>query len=182
MADSDITTTLPFVTRRRKDEIAVVADGLLDPATAGEPGRAAAADPAILLARVWRDAHARTLALCRLQQRLETRLAKTVDHPPCPSPGDPSDRVGGEESGLGYLHAKDAEAHAAEAEAQLLEELARTPAQTLDGVVAKLEVVVLEGKISDAPSSFPWPQLRSVLEDLSRIATPAPPLLSEARD
>lgn len=175
MADSDITTTLPFVTRWRKGEVVMVAGGRPAPAEPCETGGYEAADPAIVLARVWREAHRSTLALCRLQQRLESRLAKAGRDPTSPPPSDTS-------GDLTYLQARDAEGRAADVEELLLEELARTPAETMNGVVAKLEVILLEGKISSSPSSFPWPQLRSVLEDLRRVTTSEHPHLSKARE
>lgn len=175
MADSDISTTLPFVTQRRKGEGNVVASGAPVRTEASETNREEAEDPAVLLALRWRDAHRRTLALCRLQQRLESKLAKAGRYPTSPSPSDTS-------GDLSYLQARDAEGRAAEAEKLLLEELARTPAQTIDGAVAKLEVVVLEGEISDGPSGFPWPQLHSVLEDLRRLSAPEHFTLSRAHE
>jgi len=176
MADSDIITTLPFVRWRRRDGFDVAFAGVTVAAEAGEPFKAGAEDPATVLARVWRDAHKSTLALCRLQQRLETRLRKTVIDPTCLS----SHLASGNAS---YLQAKDAEGRAAEAEELLLEELARTPAQTIEGIVAKLEVVLLEGQISGAPSGFPWPHIRSVLDDLRRVAAaPMRPAPSERRE
>jgi hypothetical protein len=42
----------------------------------------AAPDPALLLSKAWLKAHARTLALCRRQQQLETELARSVGFPP----------------------------------------------------------------------------------------------------
>ncbi|MET3795005.1 hypothetical protein ABID37_005246, partial [Aquamicrobium terrae] len=70
---------------------------------------------------------------------------------------------------LGYSKAKAAEERFAGETARLLEELARTPAHSMGGVVAKLEVLLLESETGDAPSDFPWPHLRSVLADLRRL-------------
>lgn len=38
-------------------------------------------DAALVACKVWRDAHRRTLALCRKQQRLESELVRTVGFP-----------------------------------------------------------------------------------------------------
>ncbi|MGX5804295.1 hypothetical protein ACWGS9_24040 [Bradyrhizobium sp. Arg314] len=83
MADSDNTTPLSFVTRRR-----VLAGTAF--AIAGWQRRAFAsnnlekdlsADPAVALWRKWHDAHEQTERLCRQQQRLERKLAETVGFP-----------------------------------------------------------------------------------------------------
>ena len=53
----------------------------------------------------------------------------------------------------------------------LLEALSKTPAITLTGVVAKLDAVMREGEAweEEDPSAFPWPQIRSVHDDVVRI-------------
>ncbi|MER9559277.1 hypothetical protein [Mesorhizobium sp. M0323] len=83
MADSDNTTTLPFVTRRQ-----VLAGGMtastastLEKSTL--TGNATATnmsmfDPALALWREWQTAHRLSERLCREQQRLETRLVESV--------------------------------------------------------------------------------------------------------
>lgn len=128
-------------------------------------------DPVLALADRWRDAHARTLALCRRQQRLESRIAQTSGYlPSCSTQGvlGTKHQTRGDPD-LGYLKVKAAEEHFARETARLLEELAQTPAHSMDGVVAKLEVMLLESEVGDGPSDFPWPHLRSVLADLRRL-------------
>lgn len=175
MADSDNSTTLPFDTRWRKSDIIVAADGM--PADAPKVCRTAATDPVVVLAEIWRNAHARTLALCRHQQRLESRIARKIGFPPSASSDNlpKAKRWQQADLELGYSKAKAAEERTAQAAERLLEEIARTPAQSIDGVIAKLEVVLLGSEIGDAPSSFPWPHLRSVLADLKRYAASEPP-------
>lgn len=73
MADSDNTTTLPFVTCGRKTRNVVDAGGQTSERM-GEKGNDAGADPALVLSQAWMEAYARTLALCLRQQQLETEL------------------------------------------------------------------------------------------------------------
>ncbi|RUT99946.1 hypothetical protein EOD23_24225, partial [Mesorhizobium sp. USDA-HM6] len=83
MADSDNTTTLPHVTRRR------VVAGTAN-AKAGRQARAFArddsetdqsADPAVVMWREWQIVHEETVRLCRRQQGLERKLVETVGFP-----------------------------------------------------------------------------------------------------
>ncbi|MER8802060.1 hypothetical protein [Mesorhizobium sp. M0998] len=86
MADSDNTTTLPFVTRRQ-----LLAGGMITPTAlvlekSTLTGNATAtnmslSDPALALWREWQTAHDLTEQLCRKQQRLETRLVESVSFP-----------------------------------------------------------------------------------------------------
>jgi hypothetical protein len=128
-------------------------------------------DPVLALTEHWRDVHARALALCRRQQRLESRIARTSGYLPSYSTEKVSEATGREQAGfdLGYSKVKAAEEHLAPETARLLEELAQTPAHSMDGVVAKVEVLLLESEVGDCPSDFPWPHLRSVLADLRRL-------------
>ncbi len=135
-------------------------------------------DPVLALTEHWRDVHARALALCRRQQQLESRIARTTGYLPSCSTEKVSEVTGGEQLGLdlGYLKAKAAEEHFARETARLLEELAQTPAHSMDGVVAKLEVLLLESVVGCGPSDFPWPHLRSVLADIRRLTGAEPSL------
>jgi hypothetical protein len=172
MADSDNTTTLPFVIRRRKRQIVVFNRDV--------PGRGTqvrdaseGSDPAIAAARLWRDAQARSLTLCRRQQSLETTLMRTVGSPLAAAADDAEARAARwrqMDFDLGYSRTKDAEEEAAQVAEQLLEQLARTPARSIGGVIAKLDVVLREARTHDQSSDFPWAQLRSVLADLKRLS------------
>jgi hypothetical protein len=71
---------------------------------------------------------------------------------------------------LGYSAAKEAEQQAAEKEQAVLDRLARTPASSIAGVIAKLAVVLRDVEDNRDASDFPMPQLRSVLEDLTWVA------------
>jgi hypothetical protein len=81
MADSDITTTLPFVTLGRKGGIAAVAGERISGSVQESGKGGAEPDPALALTRAWIEAHGRTLALCRRQQKLETQLVDSVGFP-----------------------------------------------------------------------------------------------------
>lgn len=166
MADSDNSISLPFVTCGGKRDFGAVAGG--GSACAWTASGKDPPDPAVVLAEHWRDAHARTLALCRHQQRLETRISRKFGFPSEDLPQ--FKRWEQADLELGYSKAKAAEERSARTAERLLEELARTPAQSIEGVIAKLTVVLMESEVGDAPSSFPWPQLRSVLSDLKRYA------------
>ena len=76
---------------------------------------------------------------------------------------DASDRA------IGYTATLRAESEAADRAETLLEALSETPANSLAGVAAKLDAILREGQPSKDDAEFPWPQIRSVLEDIGRI-------------
>ncbi len=165
MADSDNTTTVPFVTpgrKRRTEPKARSADWARARATT-------VADPAIAVSLAWTEAHAATAEQCLRQQRLETELIER---------GSSADGVDGQATGgagrVGrtrrtYAVAKAVEALAVAHEEELLERLARTPATSLAGVAAKLSVIVTEAEENADPTDFPVPHIRSALEDIRRL-------------
>ncbi|CDX41465.1 conserved hypothetical protein [Mesorhizobium plurifarium] len=54
------------------------------------------------------------------------------------------------------------------AEQALLDDLPLTPARTVEGVLAKLSVVLRYGEHWEDSDEFPWRHIRSVLDDLAR--------------
>jgi hypothetical protein len=70
----------------------------------------------------------------------------------------------------GYTAALRAEREAGDRAQDLLEAFSTTPATTLAGVAGKLDAVLREGEAWEECSEFPWPQIRSALSDLVRIA------------
>mgnify|MGYP003388715804 CR=1 FL=1 len=68
-----------------------------------------------------------------------------------------------------FAEAKAAEALASAREQELLECLARTPANSLAGVVAKLSVIVTEAEDNTDLTDFPVAHVRSALADLLRL-------------
>ena len=99
MADSEISTTLPFVTHRDLLMGTVAAAPYVPRATEAEPfsrgvGGACSFDPALLLWRQWKEANRTAAALCRAQQMLETQLLKTVGFPIAATDVETNDREG----------------------------------------------------------------------------------------
>ncbi|WP_206075258.1 hypothetical protein [Mesorhizobium tamadayense] len=207
MADSDHTTPLSFVTRRRVLGATAIAIAgwdknalASDAATVSMPS-----DPAVAIWREWQDAHNLTERLCRQQQSLERRLAGTVGFPCAtirlsggehvtlhslqalhevlgPGPADAAIRAKAEadflarqarwdavDKEIGYSATLRAEREAADRAEDMLEILVQTPATSLAGVAAKLDAVLREGEICEDGFEFPWPQIRSALDDLIRL-------------
>jgi len=73
------------------------------------------------------------------------------------------------DAALGYSVAKGAEDHAAAEQGLLLEQIAKTPARSVVGIVAKLSVILREAEDSGDPSDFPVPHIRSTLNDLQKL-------------
>ncbi|HEV2503717.1 MAG TPA: hypothetical protein VGV39_11615 [Mesorhizobium sp.] len=154
MADSDNTTTLSIVTRSK--------------ATAGQPvltfspnNSEVDADPAAVVWGKWRATQDEVDRLCRHQQRLEAEHRAGA---------------GGVDDYAAALHAENT---AGEQAIELLKRLSQTPAVSLAGVAAKLDVVLGEGQPSEDDDEFPWPLIRSALADLIRIGG-LPPLAGAA--
>ncbi|WP_189350197.1 hypothetical protein [Mesorhizobium sp. M1E.F.Ca.ET.045.02.1.1] len=85
---------------------------------------------------------------------------------------------------IGYSTALHAERKAADRAEDMLEMLSETPAASLAGVAAKLDAVLREGEVSEDSIEFPWPQIRSTLDDVIRIGqrlVPEQMLPSETR-
>ncbi|QPC94728.1 hypothetical protein [Mesorhizobium sp. INR15] len=149
MADSDNSTTLPFVTRgdEIKSQTLSSMEGLRDTSR----------DPAVMLAIKWTEAHAKTQALCIQQQQHEIRLADAVDG----RDHDLRDR---------HTDAIREENLAADVEQTLLDSLPLTPALTVSGIVGKLKMILGECEDNTDIAEFPGPHIRSVLADLEHIA------------
>ncbi|MBZ9993159.1 hypothetical protein [Mesorhizobium sp. BH1-1-4] len=150
MADSDHSTTMPLVTIGGRGEGAIK-----------RPARSDEEDAAVALLREWLRAQRVSLVLCRLQQRLETRVLSAT----CPASIDAK---------VGYSIAYQAEVEAATAALKIQDRLPRTPAQSLPGVVAKLEIIVGSDREIDDPTDFPWPHIESILRDLKEIVGGVP--------
>ncbi|MDL2410148.1 hypothetical protein PY650_31950 [Rhizobium calliandrae] len=70
---------------------------------------------------------------------------------------------------IGYSATVQAEREADERALDLLSAMAATSATSPAGVAAKLDAVLREGNIWEDGSEFPWPLIRSVLDDLARL-------------
>ncbi|WP_292060853.1 hypothetical protein [Mesorhizobium sp.] len=207
MGDSDNTTTLPFVTRRRvlAGTAIAIAGWQRKAFASNDLEKDQSADPAVAVWRKWQAAHEETERLCRQQQNLERKLAEIVGFP-CATirlcdgrsvrlhslkairdvldlgPEDVSTRAKAEadfaahqarwdavDREIGYSAALHAEREAADRAEDMLEMLSETPAASLAGVAAKLDAVLREGEVSEDSIEFPWPQIRSALDDVIRI-------------
>ncbi|TPK85729.1 hypothetical protein FJ936_09340 [Mesorhizobium sp. B2-4-13] len=145
MADSDHSTTMPFV-----------ATGM-DTASNRLPD----ADPPILLLRDWLRAQHVSQVLCRLQQRLERRYLDARG-------SEALDKQ------VAYSIACQAEVEATTAALKLQDKLPHIQARSLLGIVAKLEIIAGADRDIDDPTDFPWPHIASVLADLKEIAGSLP--------
>ncbi|MDX8495348.1 hypothetical protein RFN29_27700, partial [Mesorhizobium sp. VK22B] len=83
MADSDNTTTLPIVTRRRLFAGTAIAMAAWQPKAfaCNDLEKDRSVDPAVAVWRKFQAARDQTERLCRQQQRLERKLAETVGFP-----------------------------------------------------------------------------------------------------
>jgi hypothetical protein len=135
-------------------------------------------DPCVVLLQDWEQAHHMAVVLCRLQQRLEIRIRNALrasepsgenDQKSAPQPADQQARWDELDQKVGYSRARAAEAQAVEAEEEILDAVATTPAQSLAGVIAKLKIIAGGGENMGDTSAFPWPQIQSVLADLQSL-------------
>ncbi|QOF75032.1 hypothetical protein IG197_31425 (plasmid) [Aminobacter sp. SR38] len=187
MADSDNTTALPFVTRGgRRKSCAVDDEAEGDSSVGVRPAEKIAArllgtiDPCVVLLQEWEQAHHMAVVLCRLQQRLEIRIRNALqaseprvgaekDQQSASQPADHQSRWNELDQEFGYSRARAAETQAVEAEEEILDAVAATPAQSLAGVIAKLKIIAGGGENMGDTSAFPWPQIQSVLADLQAL-------------
>ncbi len=162
MAKSKSSTSLPGVTRR------VVVAGLM---ASTSRVKSAVRLPIPSVQRGWQEwsaANRRLNSMIRHWQALETRLARTIGMPP-PGPSDHRDRWEAEAESCGMLDLEEAiEAGHAEVE-RLVERALRLPAADLGEVALKLRLLAAAGQARDDDREFPWPQIRKIIADLSRL-------------
>ncbi|MCG7508628.1 hypothetical protein [Mesorhizobium retamae] len=174
MTDSDNSTSMPLVTRRK---VFVTAAGAIMGAQAkalapsgweAEPLH----DPAVAVWRTWQALYEQTERLLRKQQRLERKFVEAIGvH--CVTllqDGDEQAHWDAVDKEIGYSATLRAEREAADRAGELFQILSKTPASSLAGVAAKLHGVLREGGSSKDDPEFPWPQLRSALNDILRLA------------
>jgi hypothetical protein len=70
----------------------------------------------------------------------------------------------------GYLNVLQQEAASEQLEKEVAERLFATPASTMSGVLAKLDVMLREAAQGREDEEFPWPQLRAVARDVMRLS------------
>ncbi|TPK05692.1 hypothetical protein FJ872_25740 [Mesorhizobium sp. B2-5-9] len=69
---------------------------------------------------------------------------------------------------IGYSRADELIRQSETAERELLDKLPQTAATSMEGILAKLLVILHDGEHWERPADFPWPHIRSVLDDLGR--------------
>lgn len=69
---------------------------------------------------------------------------------------------------IGYSRTDELIRQSETAESALLDDLPQTVATSIEGILAKLKVILRDGEHWERPDDFPWPHIRSVLGDLSR--------------
>lgn len=124
------------------------------------------ADPAIVLALAWIDAHVAMLASCVRQQQAEEGFLESGALLPVGEVIGRGEGAGADRDWPCFLKEEQDDAEKADA---LLAEIAATPAQSLAGVVAKLAVVLREATDNTDLCEFPMPHIRSALADLRRL-------------
>ena len=70
---------------------------------------------------------------------------------------------------IGYSEAVQEERDAADRAQDLADRLTKTPATTLAGVVAKLDMILQEGQPTEHCDDFPWREIRMALRNLKQI-------------
>ncbi|WP_292277348.1 hypothetical protein [Mesorhizobium sp.] len=139
---------------------------------------AAPRGPALLLVSDWQMARYISMLLCRVQQRLESQImvnpgiqGLTADSPTGVRGQTARDLRDPQE----YAVAREAEVFAMTEVLKLQDSVPDIAATSLEGVIAKLEIIVGADRDIGDPTDFPWPHIASVLRDLEQIAGYLPP-------
>jgi hypothetical protein len=176
MADSDNSMTLPSVTRRRLMMGAAVASvAWPSGASAGEnmSPNSPQEDPSLRFCEQWREVHSKTMVLCRRQQVLEAQLIKTIGFPArdraVVDPAAHQARWDAMDDQIGYSKMDGMIRQSEAAEQALLSDLLQSPAATIQGVLAKLSVILCEAEHREDPDDFPWAHIRVLRNDLIRL-------------
>jgi hypothetical protein len=142
------------------------------------PSTAIRHDPALTLWAAWHRAQHTSLVLCRMQQRLETRIISNNGIQVLTS-GDINEQFAPPDSVRQYAVAQEAEVLAVTEALKLQDALPEVAAVSLAGILAKLEVIVGADRDIGDPTDFPWPHIDSVVRDLQAIAGLLPPPQSD---
>ncbi|WP_245276495.1 hypothetical protein [Mesorhizobium sp. L2C085B000] len=162
MADSDNTTTLPFVIDRQSDK--------------PNGSERQAIDPASGLWSKWQQARYASLLLCRVQQRLEARMMANTGIPVL-TWGESAYwqmSVAASEASAEYAVAREAEVFAMTEALKFQDAVPTVAALSLAGIIAKLDMIVGADRDIGDPTDFPWPHISSVLRDLKALAGDLP--------
>ncbi|MBZ9775054.1 hypothetical protein [Mesorhizobium sp. CO1-1-8] len=138
-------------------------------------------DPALVLWAAWHRAQHTSQLLCRVQQRLETRIISNTGIQVLTPAEITKQRapVVAPEGVRQYAVAQEAEVLAVTEALKLQDALPEVVALSLAGILAKLEVIVGADRDIGDPTDFPWPDLASVLRDLKAIAGNLPACQSD---
>ncbi|MDX8454889.1 hypothetical protein RFM98_19155 [Mesorhizobium sp. VK9D] len=133
---------------------------------------AAPRDPALLLVSDWQMARYVSMLLCRVQQRLESRLVNPgIQVLAADSPTQVQERAARTQGGpREYAVAREAEVFAMTEALKFQDSIPDVAATSLLGAIAKLEMIVGADRDIGDPTDFPWPHIASVLRDLKAIA------------
>lgn len=140
------------------------------------PSAAMKHDPALALWAAWHRAQYSSLVLCRVQQRLETRIISNTGIRAL-TRGEMKEQPMSvnASNGVHYAIAQQAEVLAVTEALKLQDAVPEVSALSLVGILAKLEVIVGADRDIGDPTDFPWPHIASVLRDLKAIAGDLPP-------
>lgn len=126
----------------------------------------------------WHRARHASLLLCRVQQRLESRMLVNPGIPALTTHRKKGWRCRDSERTLPdadvYAIAREAEIFAMTGALKLQDAIPGIAATLLAGVVAKLEMIVAADRDIGDPTDFPWPHIASVLRDLKALAGELP--------
>jgi hypothetical protein len=162
MADSDNTTTLPFVIGRQGDKQNVAERQAMDPASG--------------LWSEWQKARYVSLLLCRVQQRLEARMMANTGIPVLTSGESASWLMSAtaSEASAEYAVAREAEVFAMTEALKFQDAIPSVASLSLAGIIAKVDMIVGADRDIGDPTDFPWPHIASVLRDLKALAGDLP--------
>ena len=135
------------------------------------PSAAMKHDPALALWAAWHRAQYSSLVLCRVQQRLETRIISNTGIRAL-TRGEMKEQPMSvnASNGVHYAIAQQAEVLAVTEALKLQDAVPEVSALSLVGILAKLEVIVGADRDIGDPTDFPWPHIASVLRDLKAVA------------
>lgn len=134
-------------------------------------------DPVLALWGEWQQARYVSLVLCRVQQRLETRMMVDTGIQVLTAGASVTRGLTVTAFGPGSQHAIACEAEVlAMTEALKIQDtIPALPAKSLAGIVAKLEMIAGADRDIGDPTDFPWPHIASVLRDLKAVVGELPP-------
>ena len=138
-------------------------------------------EPALTLWSHWNRSRHVSLVLCRVQQRLETRMMVNTGIPVLTAGEQAKRQTSVAESDVraDYAVSREAEVFAMIEAIKLQDAIPDVEARSLAGIVAKLEMIVGADRDIGDPTNFPWPHIASVLRDLKAIAGDLPPYRSD---